>query len=150
MLDWYDKRGWGRGLTHAFETEKYGKGLLNLYYIDDKLYRGKGAGTSELPDRDRYRVQLSYVNEVNKNLLIRSEYHRVSDAQFRKDFFEREYDVDPEPDTYFLADYGFYNSSLSLLSKKNVNPFFAETEYLPKLEYNFFRQPIVTGSPFWC
>jgi len=138
LFDWYNQRGEGVGVRDKLHTKKYGDALFNLYYIRDKLYENN-------PDvsisADRYKTQLSYNNHIG-NLNLTGEFNKFSDINFMKDFFYREYELDTHPMSYFLADYSFSNSSLSLLTQVRANNFFEETEYLPQLTYNFYRQRI--------
>jgi len=156
FTDWYGKRGWGLGVTHKVQNTKYGEALIKYYGIQDVLYKDEANQREELfdvyplrsgidPKRledDRYKAQLSYSWEPNPNLSIRSEYHRFSDDNFMKDFFEREYEIEPDPLTYALINYSLENSSLSLLGQKRVNNFWSQTEYLPQLEYDFYNQSL--------
>lgn len=154
IFDWYEKRGLGRGITHKSESKEFGEALVNFYYIEDKLYHLENRDDlfSEYPERnklaqkylndDRYRGQFSYSWQPMENLSIKSEFHKWSDQNVTKDFFEREFDIEPHPLTYTLMSYAFSNSSLSLLTQKRLNRFFTETEYLPQLEYDFYRQEL--------
>ncbi len=138
-LDWYEERGVGGGVSHKFYTEKYGGGTANVYYINDKLYKDNQVNSLS---SDRYKAQLSYHNNIGGKLNFTGEYNKFSDVDFMKDFFYRQYEKETHPLSYFLIDYAFTNSSLSLLTQKRANHFFEETEYLPKLTYNFYRQRI--------
>jgi len=153
-LDWYEQRGLGAGITHKAKTTKFGEGLLNYYFIDDELYQlekrdelfdkysERSSISSKYLENNRYKGQFSYSWQPNPNLSINSEFHKFSDEHFMKDYFYREYEIEPHPLSYTLADYAFSNSSFSLLTQKRANHFFEEIEYLPKLEYNFYRQNI--------
>ena len=123
------------------DSKKYGKALVRLYYIGDKLYKDKSADAPERPSQDRYKAQFSYAYQRDRFSVI-SEFNKFSDKDFMKDFFEREYDKEPHPLSYTIFDYAFSNSSLSLLAQKRANHFFEEIEYLPQLEYDFFNQRI--------
>jgi lipopolysaccharide assembly outer membrane protein LptD (OstA) len=150
-LDGYEKRGIGGGITHKMETKRFGQAFLNYYYINDRLYAldkreelfdkypERKSVSSKYLENDRYKWQLSYNWQPSTNLSIKSEFHKFSDENFMKDFFYREFEVEPHPLSYTLIDYAFYNSSLSLFAQKRANRFFTETEYLPQLEYNLFR-----------
>ncbi|MCF7916959.1 MAG: LPS assembly protein LptD [Candidatus Omnitrophica bacterium] len=154
IFDWYEKRGLGYGISHKTETKDYGQALFKYYRISDELYKLENRSDlfDEYPDRksmdddnfedDRYKAQFSYDWQATDRLSIKSEFHKFSDQYFMKDFFEREYDIEPEPESYFLTTYSFDNSNLSLFAQKRVNRFFDETEYLPQLEYNFYRQQL--------
>ena len=161
LLDWYAKRGLGVGLRHHLQTKDYGRGLLNYYRIEDELYTLDNRGdlfdtyserstiAPKYLEDDRYRGDFSYSWQPFEQLSIKSELHKFSDAYFTKDFFFREYEIEPAPHTYTLIDYAFPNSSLSLLVQKQVNDFFSETEYLPLLGYNLYKQEIIENVPLY-
>jgi len=152
ILDWYQNRGVGAGVSHHSDTEKFGEAFANLYYLNDEFNKPKnrdelfnkyperkGLDDSQLP-QDRYKAQLSHSWQPTDRLSSLSELNKFSDQFFMKDFFEREYDIDPHPLSYNLTTYSFSNSSLSLLTQGRANKFFSETEYLPQMEYDFFQQ----------
>jgi len=151
-FDWYEERGQGYGITHKIESKKFGSALINYYRIKDDLYslQNRKYLFDQFPQReskapkyledDRYKAQFSYGWDPNPDLSIRSEFHKFSDEYFMKDFFEREYDIEPHPLSYTLITYSLDHSSLSLLAQKRFNRFWTETEYLPQLEYDFYEQ----------
>ncbi len=159
-FDWYEERGFAQGISHKFETKNFGQGLINYYFIEDDLYRLNKRQTlfDKYPEReafesrwledDRFKGKLAYSWEIGDNLSIKAEFNKFSDAYFMKDFFFREYEVESHPLSYIYADYRLPSSSLSLLAQKRFNPFFSETEYLPKLEYNLYPQNL-GGSNFY-
>ncbi len=153
-IDWYEKRGQGLGLTHKMESKTFGQALVNYYRIEDSLYNlqdrdelfDRYPERRPIPDKrledDRYKTQFSYSWDPVQNLSVKSEFHKFSDENFMKDFFQREYQIEPHPLSYTLINYSLDRSSLSLLGQKRANTFFTETEYLPQLEYDFYRQNI--------
>ncbi|MCK4809994.1 MAG: LPS-assembly protein LptD [Candidatus Omnitrophica bacterium] len=144
--DWYENRGIGKGITHYSNFLNFGEALFNVYQLNDKLYRKETV--LKYPPYQRYKGQFSY-NLQLENFSVVSEFNKFSDEDFMKDFFYREYEIDPHPLSYTLMDWAFYNSSLSLLVQKRVNRFYSETEYLPKLEYNRYKQKIFNEYPFY-
>ncbi|UCG34809.1 MAG: LPS-assembly protein LptD [Candidatus Omnitrophota bacterium] len=154
LLDYYEDRGFGRGITHALKNTGLGEALFNLYYLEDELYAldKRGDLFDEFPERvgipseyledDRYRMQFSHDWQPTSRLSIKSEFHKFSDESFMKDFFFREYQIEPRPKTYNLIDYALENSAFSLFTQKRVNVYLSDTEYLPQLEYNFYRQKL--------
>ncbi|MBU2102181.1 MAG: hypothetical protein KKF80_02180 [Candidatus Omnitrophica bacterium] len=154
IFDWYDKRGFGKGILHKAEGTKFGDALLNVYSIEDDMYKiqnrddlfkkypeRKDLGSKALED-DRYKIQFYQSWQPKPELSIKTELNKFSDQYFMKDFFYREYEIEPRPLSYNLIDYAFPNSSLSLLTQKRVNDFFTELEYVPQAEYNFYRQQL--------
>lgn len=157
LLDVYEDRGLGTGITHKSDKLSFGEVLINGYYIDDQLYsldkrnelfdlypERAGIADKYLED-DRYKGQVSYSWQPSSDLSLRGEFHKFSDEYFMKDFFYREYEIEPHPYSYFLVDKSFANSSLSLLTQKRANQFYTETEYLPKLDYSLYKQRLGEG-----
>jgi len=97
-------------------------------------------------DRDRYKADLAYNWQPNENLSFIGELNKSSDEFFTKDFFRQEYDAVPQPLTYGLASYAFGRSALSILAQDRVNNFYGETEYLPQISYDAYRQSIASTN----
>ncbi len=157
-FDWYDKRGLGLGFANKTESKQFGKAFFRYYGLEDKLYREgkridlwdiypqrKGVEPKFLED-DRYLAQFSYSWDPTPDLSIEAEFHKFSDIYFMKDFFEREYKKQEHPLSYALFDYNLPGAALSLLAQKRANRFWAETEYLPQLEFDFFDTNIGTSN----
>jgi lipopolysaccharide assembly outer membrane protein LptD (OstA) len=159
-FDFYEERGQGGGFTHYLNT-KLGEMLLNYYFIEDELYSldkrnelfdyyPERSGTvAEYLEDDRYKAQFYYLWQPNPSFSLRGEFNKFSDKDFMHDFFYREYEKEPHPLTYALFDYALNNSSFSLLIQKRMNHFFTETEYLPQLEYNLYRQNLGESNFYW-
>ncbi len=146
LFDWYEDRGLGSGITHFIESKELGNLSLRLYYIEDKIYDKQHI--SKYPKSSRYKGQFSY-SLHREGFSIVSEFNKFSDKDFMKDFFFREYENNPHPFSYILWDVDLGNSSLSMLVQKRANRFFDETEYLPKIEYNFYNQRISSYFPLY-
>ncbi|MFH1772701.1 MAG: hypothetical protein ABH872_07790 [Candidatus Omnitrophota bacterium] len=161
-FDWYERRGFATGITHKWESPKFGEALINLYSLNDNLYKSEKRNSmfenyyperagepSKYLENNRYKSQLSYVWDPNERLSVKGEFHKFSDKYFMRDFFYREYEVEPHPMSYLLVDYNSDYSSMSFLTRKRANRFFTETEYLPQLEYNFFQQRLGNSSLYF-
>jgi len=154
IFDWYENRDLAGGIVHKLKTERLGEALMGYYRLDDKMYdREKRSSLFDMyPDRedidskrledDRYKAQFSYSWQPIPRLSVKAEYNKFSDEYFLKDFFERQYEIEPNTSTYTLINYALSNSSLSLRFQKRANRFFSKTEYLPQLEYDFYRQEL--------
>jgi len=152
-FNWYEKRGWAFGVTHKTES-KYGKALAKYIALQDKMHRldkrnsflvmygSRSSIADKYLEDDRYRANLTYAWKPLSDLSITSEFHKFSDENFLKDFFEEEYEINPSPLSYLLVTKALRNSSLSFRAQKRVNRFYSQTEYLPQLEYSFFQQEI--------
>jgi len=154
ILDWYEKRGVATGIAHKADTKKFGETMVNYYHITDQLYDSQKRGDlfskyperQSLPDKyldsNRYKGQFWHNWQPTQSFSTKTEFNKFSDENFMKDFFKREYEIDPNPLTYNLSTYAFANSALSLLTQKRVNKFFTTTEYLPQLDYDFYKQAL--------
>ncbi len=148
------------GITHQLRSSAVGNLLLNGDFLDDKLYAErkrddlfqKHPERAVIPDKyfspDRYRAEAAYNWNATPQLDFVGEYNRLSDEAYRKDFFYNEYETEPHPMNYLLTSYALGRSSFSLLTQGAVNPFFTETEYLPQLSYDVYRQSLL-GSNFY-
>ena len=122
QLDWYEDRGYGVGITHEMESEKFGDALFKYYTISDELYKldNRKKLFDVYPDRssvadkrledDRYKVQFSHQWEPTPELSITSEFNKFSDQYFMEDFFEQEYEVSPDTKSYNLIQYNLSRS----------------------------------------
>jgi len=133
-LDQRQKKGFAGGLTHNYNFDKFGKGLINGYYMQERD-REKNEGMHA--ERQRYRFQLRHKWDIDEKTQALAEYHEFTDASFTKDYFYREeYEEDPQPKTYLSLIRANPNYSLTLLTQKRANRFFDQTEYLPQASFN--------------
>ncbi|MFH1519611.1 MAG: hypothetical protein ABIE75_03465 [Candidatus Omnitrophota bacterium] len=151
-IDAYQDRGYGFGVTHHLESEKFGDALINYYTIFDQIYKldarkklfdlypGRNGEEPKRLEDDRYKLQLAHQWEPIDNLSITNEFNKFSDQYFMEDFFEKEYEVAPNTKSYNLIQYALNNSSLALRTQVRANRFWGEVEYLPQFEYDFFKQ----------
>ena len=158
IVDNYQRRGVGLGMTNMLETKDFGELLGTYYHLQDNLYNLKDRPDffKQYPERvgmnekyldgNRYKADLAYNWQASQNFSVVGEFNKYSDEFFTKDFFRREYDAVPAPLSYGLATYSFGRSSLSLLAQDRVNNFYGETEYLPQLSYDAYRQSIASTN----
>ena len=129
-LDWRSKRGIAEGFDYKYGLRKFGKGYSRFYYIHDEE---PGTG---IPD-DRWRVQLRHKWDVDKNVFMAGEFHKLSDQNLLKDFFyKEEYERDNQPPTYLTLIGAKENYAVTVLYQRKVNDFFTDTERLPEARLN--------------
>jgi len=142
-VDQREDKGFATGVTHQYTTEKFGKGLLHGYYMQERQ-RGKAEG--EHAERQRYKAQLRHKWDMANDRRLLAEYHEFTDASFNKEFFYREeYEDEPEPKSYvyFLSPASFYN--FEVLTQKRANRFLTQTDYLPEVAFDVRNVPLWTG-----
>lgn len=154
FTDWYNRRGLGWGVTHKMENTDFGEGIFKYYSIRDNLYKleeqyalsevypSRSGLAPKFLDDDRYKVQLAYQGSPISGLSITTEVNKFSDQYFLKDFFELEYKENSSPPSFILANYGLPGSSLALRTEGRVNRYLGGTEYLPQLEWDYYKKNI--------
>ncbi len=140
-VDYRERKDVGSGLDLKYETGFFGEGILRTYYMNERAIEAKrlykkimdeeGGPTSE---RERFRIQLRHYKEINDTTDITMELNKMSDIDFLEDYYYKEYEKDIAPKSYFLLKHYNQNYTLSLLSQKRLNRFYAEVEKLPELK----------------
>jgi len=143
-LDYYSKKGFGRGITNKYKSDRYGEGIAKIYYIADrdKLSFDEGVSVGS----DRYKAQLRHRWQITPRDYLHLEIHKFSDKYFMKDYFYNEYQRDNQPLSYILLSHSFPYATASLLAQKRMNRFYSQTEYLPRLKLDVFRRKIGSSN----
>jgi len=131
-------------------------GKIKGYYADDKKIRDSGpvevvksAGTvTEQIPPDRYQVRITQRADLNEEISSKLKINKLSDANFLEDFFEKEFQKDPQPDNFLEITKWSPNTTFSLMGRPQFNDFFTTTERLPEARFELKRQPIF-GSPLF-
>ncbi|MDP8234314.1 MAG: LptA/OstA family protein [Candidatus Saelkia tenebricola] len=124
-LDYREKKGIAHGVDHEYKTA-FGDGIIKYYYMNEK--------DSEFSDNDRFKVNFRHHWQPDSATSIYTEYNKMSDIDFLKDYFyEKEYEKDPDPQTYFYLIRRLPYATLNLNINKRANHFFTEVERLPEV-----------------
>ncbi|TKJ46745.1 hypothetical protein CEE34_07335 [Candidatus Aerophobetes bacterium Ae_b3a] len=126
-LDYREEKGWAEGIDISYRF-KGAKGKLNTYFIKEK-------DTQE----ERWLASLEHQQSFSDSTSLKLRLNRLSDKDFLKDYFAREY----QTAYLYLAHRGpGYNASI--LAQPAVNPVFerGSVERLPQFKLNFDYQRI--------
>jgi LPS-assembly protein len=143
-LDYRERRGPGVGPDVNLQMGRWGNLGLKYYYTHDD---NSNLGTNGLPNfgsmpQNRQRFNLSYQATPTTNLNVKALVNYQSDPLVLHDFFEDDYQDNPQPDTFFEANRYWDNWSLDALATPRVNNFFDQVERLPDVKLTGFRQQI--------
>lgn len=139
-LDYYETRGVGAGPDFNYNLGRWGEGSFRYYYIHDSQPEIDGLGVPI--SQDRQRVYFAYQANPATNLYVKSLVRYESDLALTRDFFEGEYVLDPQPDSFFEANKFWNNWSLDAYAQPRVNNFLEEVERLPDIKLTGYRQQI--------
>jgi len=169
-LDYREQRGLAGGVDLRYkaggdpkaphkpgEFEPRVSGKIRAYYADDEKIRKSGdvevvTSTAVLDERiapERYQFRVSQRADLQEDIYSKLKADKLSDPNFREDFFEREFQHDPQPDNFFEFTKWSPNTTLSLMARPQVNDFYTTTERLPELRFDLKRQPLFGSSIFY-
>lgn len=151
--DYYAKRGFGYGASFEYKsadppTERVlgrdlVRGRLEVYRVPHD--HGKDLKEFELGTTDRYRVKVAHSQDIPENWEFDLEYQRHSDAGFRQEFFEKDYEREKpiENRGYIKYSSGPFAGYLHVRWRDRNQKWLDATEYLPQIGFNVFSYPIV-------
>lgn len=168
-LDYRTQRGLAGGLDlrykagEEYDPEKEGEfqprvsGKIKSYYADDSKSRNSGSQeiitstgiANQKIAPERYQARVTQQATLREDMYSKLKLNKLSDANFLEDFFEKEFQKDPQPDNFFEFTKWSPNTTLSLLARPQINSFFTTTERLPELRYDLNRQPVRDSPLFY-
>ncbi|NTV30262.1 MAG: LPS assembly protein LptD [Candidatus Omnitrophica bacterium] len=144
-LDLYEHKGAGWGIDVKYEPPAFGQSLLKTYNIAEHNPGGNRIWTHSnsptLVDR-RYRVEWRHLWTIDPQTSFIAQYYKLSDADFLKKYFEKEYRADQTPPTYAIFTHSFPKSTLTVRADARVNRFESTVERLPEANLSFANQPV--------
>ncbi|NJM56030.1 MAG: LPS assembly protein LptD, partial [Verrucomicrobiae bacterium] len=146
-LDYRLERGPGVGPIVYYDFKRFGKTTFDYYYTHD-LDPGTNIFSGGPIAEDRDRFKFSYDARPWTNVSIKSAVNWQRDSQFRRDFFEEEFQQDSQPISYLEVQRLWPNFSLNILAQPQVNSFFDTIERLPDVRFTGARQQL-GASPFY-
>lgn len=145
-LDLRQKRGVGTGLDLRSNLGRLGTNDLSTYFTYDNESGTNSIGEDINPHR--WRVRLGHAAFLRTNLTFRGLLRAQSDEYVVRDFFEREYREDPQPQSYANLNQLWPNFSLDVLAQGQLFDFYETVERLPDLKLTGTRQQLGV-SPFY-
>lgn len=149
QIDYYTLRGLGLGVnmdwgnTRAFG--RFGRSSFRSIYIDDPgddRDRARELGWYPVEKHSRGRIRAAYSQGFGDGWQFDHFLNYSSDANFRREFYESEYDNNDPVDSYFQLTRRFENLNFFLRFEPKVHPWQSKTEYLPTLGFNAQKVPV--------
>lgn len=145
-FDYREKRGPGVGPDIDYDLGRWGRGALSYYYTHDQ-----NPTTNFVPGpvyNNRERLYFSYQAAPYTNVELHALARYQSDGGVNRDFFERDYRDNPQPNTFVEADKKLQNFSVDVLTQPRVDPFLETVERLPDVRITGFPQQL-WHTPFY-
>ena len=146
LCDWYEKRGFGYGVTGRIKSEesKTEFRVYNIYDEDPLETLDYSKYRLEIPKK-RYDFKLSHLTHITPRLDFRGQMEFISDLDFLDDYFTARYKDNIQPPTYAALEYQADRASFSVLATARVNDFDSVVERLPEVRMDIFRQELFGG-----
>lgn len=156
-LDWLSDRGFGHGTTLTYHRDHFlgaggrNSGLFDFWGIYDHGRDNLGRGRRDLvPEKDyRHRLFWRHRQQLPYDLQLSAELGWISDRNFLEQYFEREWDEFKDQTTGFELKRTRDNVSWSVTADYRLNPFFTQTEWLPRGDHFCLGQPLLGDVFTW-
>ena len=154
MLDWYQDRGIGYGLTSdlltpesATEFSFYGIYDRNRYAYWDRDLRDDDPhymlNNSRLTiPYYRYEVRTNNLTHITNRLDFRMQIDLISDYEYLRDYYVTRFNSEYEPPTYASLEYQGDRFTASAYMTLRINDFYSTVDRLPELRLDFQRQEL--------
>ena len=149
-FDWYEKRGFGYGIDGRIVTPESRTDIFVYSIYDRKQYKTDDyfLYRQDIP-HSRYDFRVSNITHITPLTDFRGVFDYQSDPYFKRDFFERLYNHDPQPATFFAMEQQFERFSLSGYMSFRVNDFYTTVEKMPQVRMDIPRQEIFNTGIYY-
>ena len=156
-VDYLSDRGVGHGLTFEYDrADVWGydgpaEGLWDFWGIQDDGFDNLGLGRRMIvPEKDyRFRLFGRHRQHFDNGWELTGEAGWINDRTFLEQYYEREWDETKDPRTGLrlkrLAD----NRALSIEANTQVNEFFTETQWLPRVDHYWLGESLLGDRLTW-
>ncbi|MBP7216582.1 MAG: LPS-assembly protein LptD [Candidatus Omnitrophica bacterium] len=139
-LDYRERLGFAQGIGANYDTRKAGKGDVKFYYTRED---DQDAPVGISKDFTRHLVRWRHSWNIDPSTSLISQLYKItdnkrkylSDANFLKTYFYREFEKDSQPLSYVSFSRRFRNSSLDVTFQKRVNQWFDQLDRLPEARF---------------
>ena len=157
LLDYLSERGLGFGSEFTYRRNGLfgypgvAQGSYRSWFIDDRGDDNLGRGRFGLtPEEDfRGRTVGRHIHKFAPGLTLKAEFGYISDRNFLEQFYEREWDEDKDLTTGLWLERNIGTQSFNLIADVQINDFFTQTAWLPKLDHFVLGQPVFLNRGVW-
>jgi LPS-assembly protein len=145
-----------RGLAFGFEpdihfgVDKQSWARIQTYFLDDQnpdINRTSIARPSI--SEGRYRVSIQSRTKFSDDIIGIANITKLSDEFVLQDFFQSEFQLNPQPDNIVAVTKTNPNYTLTAIARFQANNFFDATERLPEVALDVKRMPLFGGPIFY-
>ncbi len=160
-LDYLSQRGFGYGTEIEYDRDSFfgvigpTSGLVDAWFIDDGGLDNLGFGRRNIVPEQSYRGRAFWNHQQKiaagwfEGWTAQAEVGWISDRTFLEQYYEQEWDDRKDQATGFRLRRIRDNRSLLIESNGQLNGFFTETQWLPRLDHYLLGQDLLDESLTW-
>ncbi len=143
-FDYRSKRGFALGNTTTYTTENTETEFDGYVLPGDDNPPSTTADYNRRFDieEDRYRLKFYHLNRLTDDWTFRLKLDALSDIDMLEEWYEDEFDVNPQPYSYADLRYDHEKFTFSVAAKPRINDFHTVVERLPEIKIDLPRQPL--------
>ena len=157
VLDYLSERGTAFGSKFnyrrngLFGIPGIAQGNYKSWFIDDEGLDFLGRGRFNLVPEETFRGRIvgKHRQTIAPGFNVRAELGFVTDRNFLEQFYEREWDTNKDATTGVWVERNLGTQSYNLIADVQVNDFFTQTSWLPKVDHFRLGQTIFGDRAFF-
>ena len=156
-LDYLSDRGFGGGTK--FDYDRHGffdwpgryHGFVDAWYIDDHGIDNLGLDRRDItfPNAFRGRTLFRHEQDLPDDWQARLEVGQITDRNFLQEYYQQEWEEQKDQVTRFNLRHRGDNTSFEVSASGLVDPFFTQTQNLPRLDHYWLGQPLLDDTLTW-
>jgi hypothetical protein len=160
-LDYLSQRGFGFGTSTEYDRDGFfgipgpTSGRADLWAINDSGHDNLGADRRDIIPEETFRGRAfwnhrqKFADGLLQDWTAQAEVGWVSDRTFLEQYYEGEWDNNPDQLTGVRLKRLFDNQTFSLEANGRINDFFTQTQWLPRLDHYWLGQPLLEDNLTW-
>jgi len=157
LVDYFSERGIAFGTDFNYRRDGFlgvpglARGSYKSWFINDDgldlLGRGRGRLVPE--EELRGRIRGNHRHDFGPGYVLRAELGYISDRNFLEQYYEREWDTQKDATTGLWLERNTGTQSINVIADFQVNDFFTQTSWLPRIDHFMIGQPLAGDRVVW-
>lgn len=160
-LDYLSERGfgYGSGVEYArdsfFSLDGPTTGRADVWFISDSGHDNLGRDRRDIVPEEKFRGRTFWnhrqhlVGGMLDDWTVQGEVGWLSDRTFLEQYYESEWDQNPDQFTGVRLKRTYENQSVSVEANARINDFFTQTQWLPRVDHYWLGQPLIDDNLSW-
>jgi hypothetical protein len=160
-LDVLSERGLGFGTGVQYGRDTFfnlvgpTSGRADAWFINDTGHDNLGRDRRDIVPEEEFRGRVFWnhkqhlIGGLLDDWMVQAEVGFISDRTFLEQYYESEWDENPNQLTGVRLKRTYDNQSFSIEANARLNDFFTQTQWLPRLDHYWLGEPLVDDQLTW-